>query len=228
MAGGYRERASTVPGVVAWTRTVDVAESHRILPDGCLDIIAAGDRLFVAGPDTTAQISVSPAGESLVALRFAPAVGPAFLGVPAAELRDLRVPLEDLWSAADVRRLRAAVAASADPVRVLEELAGRRLGETAPDPAMRAAAAAARQGLAVEAIAARLALSPRQLRRRSDTAFGYGLKTLARIARMERALALARAGRPWARVAADAGYADQPHLTREVRALTGVTPTELI
>src|SRR6185437_13303751 len=128
----------------------------------------------------------SPAGDRFAALRFAPAVGPAFLGVPASELRDLRVPLEDLWPPHEVRRLSSALAVAADPIAVLEELAGRRLGETAPDPAMRAAASAARRGVTVEAIAARLALSPRQLRRRSETAFGYGLKTLARIARMER------------------------------------------
>jgi AraC-like DNA-binding protein len=31
-----------------------------------------------------------------------------------------------------------------------------------------------------------------------------------------------------ATLAYDLGYADQPHLTREVRALAGVTPSELL
>jgi AraC-like DNA-binding protein len=53
-------------------------------------------------------------------------------------------------------------------------------------------------------------------------AFGYGAKTLARILRMSRALDLARQGVPPAVVAADTGYADQSHLSREVRALAGV------
>jgi AraC-like DNA-binding protein len=42
------------------------------------------------------------------------------------------------------------------------------------------------------------------------------------VLRFDRALALARAGTPLAEVAATAGYADQPHLAREVRALSGV------
>src|SRR5690348_3376080 len=124
MAGGYLARAWAVPGIIAWTRTVGPVAAHRSLPDGCRDLIAAGDRRLVAGPDTAAQISVIPAGETMVALRFAPAVGPAFLGVPAYAVRDLRVPLDDLWCAHDVRRLRAAVSASMDPLATLEDLAG--------------------------------------------------------------------------------------------------------
>nr|WP_230416296.1 helix-turn-helix domain-containing protein [Micromonospora tarapacensis] len=58
--------------------------------------------------------------------------------------------------------------------------------------------------------------------------FGYGPKTLARILRMRRALALARTGVPLAEVAARTGYADQAHLTRDTRALTGLPPTSLL
>ncbi|MEV5769093.1 helix-turn-helix domain-containing protein, partial [Micromonospora sp. NPDC052213] len=64
--------------------------------------------------------------------------------------------------------------------------------------------------------------------RRSRHLFGYGPKTLARILRMGRALALARAGTPLAEVAARCGYADQAHLTRDVRDLAGVPPTVLL
>ena len=60
------------------------------------------------------------------------------------------------------------------------------------------------------------------MHRRSLAAFGYGPKTLARILRFQRALALARAGTPLAEVAVRSGYADQAHLAREVRALAGV------
>jgi AraC-like DNA-binding protein len=76
-------------------------------------------------------------------------------------------------------------------------------------------------GRSVHEIAADLALSERQLHRRCLAAFGYGAKTLGRIRRMQRALAMP-ASVPAALVAATTGYADQAHLTREVRALAGV------
>ncbi|MFD8985382.1 helix-turn-helix domain-containing protein, partial [Streptomyces sp. NPDC059564] len=48
-------------------------------------------------------------------------------------------------------------------------------------------------------------------------------RTLGRVLRLQRALALARRGLPQAEVAHTAGYADQAHLAREVRALAGTT-----
>jgi AraC-like DNA-binding protein len=58
--------------------------------------------------------------------------------------------------------------------------------------------------------------------------FGYGPKTLARILRLGAALDLARVGTPFGRVAAETGYADQAHLSREVRSLAGVPLRELV
>jgi AraC-like DNA-binding protein len=72
-----------------------------------------------------------------------------------------------------------------------------------------------------------LGLSERQLRRRFVDAVGYGPKTLARILRFQRFLALAGSGEDLARLALAAGYADQAHLTRETRRLAGRTPLEL-
>ncbi|MEU7040483.1 helix-turn-helix domain-containing protein [Streptomyces varsoviensis] len=77
-------------------------------------------------------------------------------------------------------------------------------------------------GLPAAALAADVGLGERQLHRRCLNAFGYGPKTLARVLRMNRALESARAGRPYAEVAAEAGYADQAHLAREVKSLAGV------
>jgi len=76
----------------------------------------------------------------------------------------------------------------------------------------------------------RLDISPRTLRRRCQDAFGYGPKTLDRILRFQRFLKLAREGREprLAALAFEAGYADQAHLTREGRRLSGLSPTMVL
>jgi AraC-like DNA-binding protein len=56
---------------------------------------------------------------------------------------------------------------------------------------------------------------------------GLGPKQLCRILRLGRALQLAKGGASgWAEVASQAGYCDQSHLVREVRAIAGVSPGE--
>jgi AraC-like DNA-binding protein len=213
----YEEWPSRLPHVIAWRNRVPPgSRGTRILPDGCLDLIWQDGEVLVAGPDTVTEVSTARAGSRFAALRFAAGTGPMVLGVPADELTDREVPLADLWPAALVRR----VAEADDPLAALEEVAAARWRP--PDPAMVAVATAARAGRPVAAIADSLGLSARHLQRRCRTAFGYGPKTLARIMRLQRALALARRGRPFADVSAAAGYADQAHLSREVKALAGV------
>jgi AraC-like DNA-binding protein len=220
----YEEWMSPLPHVVAWRSVTPPGEGRtkRILPDGCLDLIWQDGTVFVAGPDTTAQVGRPPPGSRYAALRFGAGTGPGVLGVPASDLVDRQVPLEALWPAAEVR----AIAEADDPMAALTSAAGRRWQGT--DPMMVALAGAARAGAPVGAVAERCGLSPRQLQRRSNTAFGYGPKTLHRILRLQRAVALARAGRPFAAVSAAAGYADQAHLAREVRAMAGVPLTDLL
>ncbi|MET7984937.1 helix-turn-helix transcriptional regulator [Streptomyces sp. NPDC005281] len=234
----YAERASRLPGAVLWSRVVagpapdggatPESASRAVLPDGCMDLLWTEGRLLVAGPDTRAHV---PAGVSggWAGVRFRPGTAPGYLGVPANELRDRRVELTDLWPAAEVRRIAARIDAAADPVDALEEVALLRAAEApAPDPLLRDVVSALDAGRPVAETADRLGLGARQLHRRSLAAFGYGPKTLARILRLQRALALARDGVPFAETALRAGFADQAHLAREVRELTGATLGELV
>ncbi|MFE0101883.1 DUF6597 domain-containing transcriptional factor [Streptomyces sp. NPDC059009] len=234
----YAERASRLSGAVVWTRTPgaagDGAGEAPVLPDGCMDLLWTEGRLFVAGPDTHAYLSGAQAtgGERprrYVGVRFRPGTAPALLGAPAHELRDQRVELADLWPATEVRRLTSAVDAAADPMAALEEIALRRAADTAaPDPVLRRVVASLQAGRSVAATAAEVGLGARQLHRKALPAFGYGPKTLARVLRLQRALALARDGVPYAATAALAGYADQAHLARDVKELAGRTLGELL
>ncbi|WAE69342.1 helix-turn-helix domain-containing protein [Streptomyces cavourensis] len=223
----YQERPSRLPGAVVWTWDAPdrpLREPRSVLPDGCMDLIRTGGRLVVAGPDTHAfQVAPGDRG-SCAAIRLAPGTAPVLLGVPAHELRDRRAELADLWPAAAVRRLTERLDEAADPAAALERFALDRMAETGPpDPRTVAVAEALRRGGSVAAAAADTGLGARQLHRRSLAAFGYGPKTLARILRLQRALALIRTGLPYAEAACAAGCTDQAHLAREMRALAGTT-----
>lgn len=224
----YMERPARLPGAVVWSRGPSGSTVGAVLPDGCMDLLWHEGRLLVAGPDTRAYVPEGAAGH-WAGVRFYPGTGPTFLGVPAHELRDLRVDLADLWPASEVRHRTARVAAAADPVAALEQVALDRAAVTEPpDPLLREVVADLDAGRSIAATADRLGLSARQLHRRSLTAFGYGPKTLARVLRLQRALALARAGVPFAETAARSGFADQAHLARDVRELAGMPLGELL
>ncbi|MFE6822693.1 helix-turn-helix domain-containing protein [Streptomyces sp. NPDC057690] len=217
----YEERPSRLVGAVVWTNTPSAAPGTLpVLPDGCMDLLWREDRLLVAGPDTRAHVPDGPP-VTWAGIRLFPGAAPALLGVPAHELRDRRVELADLWAASEVRRLTDRVAAAPHPAVALEELALERAEP--PDRALRRLVTALAAGRAVAETADELGLGARQLHRRSLSAFGYGPKTLARILRLQRALALARQGVPYADTANRAGYADQAHLSRDVREFTGLT-----
>lgn len=76
----------------------------------------------------------------------------------------------------------------------------------------------------ISALAESVGWSRKHLAARFRAELGVGPKTIARVMRFERACRLARAAGGWAAVAADSGYADQAHLTREFGALAGESP----
>jgi len=223
----YEERPSRIEGGFVWTSRATGTEK-RILPDGCMDLLWDGHSLSVAGADTHAQVFRSAAGAVMTGLRFPPGFAPRVLRVFADELTDQRIPLDALWPAARVRRITDLLAASAAPGQVLEDIAIDHRPEPDDDTALvDEVAALAGSGWASAAIAREVGLSPRQLQRRSTRAFGYGTKTLQRILRLQRALALVRTGSRAADSAARVGYADQAHLARDVKDLAGVPLTAL-
>ena len=223
----YQERATPVVGAVLWKRKLDSAPvGTPIMPDGCLDLLWDGNRLFVAGPDTAARWHRGLAGTIYVALRFSGGLGPTLLGVPADELLDRTANLDELWSGRQVRVLTERV--EADPAAVLEAWVVKRAARCDQDPLGPRVLAMATAGTPIAVMAERLCISPRQLHRRCLPAFGYGPRHLSRIMRFQRALEEVRCGVPLAQVAAAGGYADQAHLSREVRALAGTTPRGLL
>jgi AraC-like DNA-binding protein len=209
--------------VCAWSRTTadGPPRTYRVVPDGCVDLIWTGSTLFVAGPDTRAQLTSAAPG-TMHGVRFRPGVAPALLGLPAAEFLDARPTLSELDQQAFADRLADDLSVADNPTDVLERAVLAALRRDRLDPAMPAVVAGLRRGKSVAELAEGFGLTERSLHRRSVAAFGYGPKMLQRVLRFQHALRLIRAGRTYADAAFEAGYADQPHLAREVRALAGV------
>jgi AraC-like DNA-binding protein len=186
-----------------------------------MDLIWDGQRLMVAGPDTTAFLS-RPAGQ-MVGVRFRPGVAPAFLDVPAHALKDTRVDLADLWDRDKVERLIEDLQ-TGQPGKVLLHA----VQAAEPDPFARKAEQLARHSGDVRAMADELGFSERHLHRRCLAVFGYGPKVLHRVLRFDQALDLVYAGTAFAEAAHQTGYADQAHLSREVKTLAGATLSTLV
>ena len=237
----YREFAPSpeLHSVVAcrWLRRVPAepgSGSTLILPDGCVDLVWRDGKLVVAGLDRRARPSPIRPGETIVGLRLRPGVAGAVLGVPASEVLDEHPALEDVVD----RRARGVadrLAETDDEVHafeLLEALIRAQLRESEPDPLVLAATRRLGfPGSRVDWLADALGISDRQLRRRFHPSVGYGPKTLDRVLRfrrfVSRAPAVAAREDDLARIAADLGYADQAHMTRDYLNLSGLPPTQL-
>jgi AraC-like DNA-binding protein len=239
--GTYREFAPSPPLhallTCRWERELpedDLADSTLVLPDGCVDLLWRDGELIVAGTDTTAWRSPVKPGAAIVGVRLRPGVAGAVFGVPASELLDSRVALEELLGSAAAElseRLDGSPGREAKYL-LLEGIVASAIAGRSPDPLVLAATRRLGfPGSRVDELADALGISERQLRRRFNRAVGYGPKTLDRVLRFRRLVSQARAVSKGevdlARLAADLGYADQAHMTRDSVRLTGMPPARL-
>ena len=206
-----------------------------------MDLVVLGGRARVVGAMQQAVV-VPPSPGPVVGVRFRP--GEAARLFPClSELTDGDATLEDVWGD-DGNRLEDAILSALDAATandrsastilertlpILEAALLRRLGAhgQGADPRTRTAAALLGEGVAVQRVADEVGLSERQLSRAFVRRVGLSPKTFARVRRLQRATVLLQQGTTPADAAVAAGYADQPHFTREARALAGVTPTAL-
>jgi AraC-like DNA-binding protein len=240
----YIER-SPVPALAGLVSSVWIQQvapdaepyTQRDIPSGGVELLCrVGAAPRVVGPQSGALVEVMAPGTTIVGVRFHPGAAPSVLGLPASELVDLTLDAEELWG--DRARALGERTHAATPQQALAEvqrhLVARLATASAPDPLIAEAVRQLRWATDdVGSLTSSLSISERQLRRRCQAATGLAPKTLHRMLRFQRFLALAQhaiahGAAPTsdgvARMAAEAGYADQPHLNRECLRLTGTTP----
>lgn len=224
----YREQPppTALKEVVAcvWSSRVTKPSRHlqRTLPDGCVEIVLAGDGpALVYGPDGGWSDVPLAGGAAHCGVRLRPGAGRAVLRVDLHELAGLVAPLDDVepsgrLDSSCLARLLAGVAKTR--AQESDSLALEAAHRMELEPCSR-----------VADLARCLSISERQLRRRFERTVGLRPVTYARITRMQRAVRLAlHHGWSWSTVAYEAGFSDQAHLTREVQEFTGYSPSRLI
>lgn len=223
-------------------RTGALAYAQRHLPTGGVELhFPIGGRPRLLGPLTGPSLEVLPPHTVLVGVRFHPGTAPPLPEV-LDDLVDQWVDLGALWGGTAERLAEeTAEAASAEAAlaRVQLHLLRSFRVSAALDPLMREAVRRLMpwNPVPISTLADHLAISSSQLRRRCLHTIGMNPKALQRTLRFQGFLALAQAGAaPSGRrdadgiagLAADTGYADHAHLTRECVRLTGMSPSLLL
>jgi AraC-like DNA-binding protein len=206
-----------------WVRW-GTGEPVRVIPDGCVDIVwRHGAGASIAGPDTSHWFSAPDTDQPM---RCQVPRRRRWAGARAPALRASRSPRRARGSRPCPRPAPGRLIRSRRRRAAAHRARGRACEHAAAGPRGSGGGGAAARLQRVNRLADELGFSERQLRRRFDHAVGYGPKILQRILRLRRFLA--GPGEDIAAAAIDAGYADQAHLTRECRALTGLAPSEWV
>jgi AraC-like DNA-binding protein len=185
---------------------------------------------FVAGMTDRPVATEFTGAAGGVQIDLTPLGARRILGIPMEELTRQVVAVEELLGRELVERLRDAPGWR-ERFALLDAALLRRIDSgpaPAPEVAWSYARLAAADGrVAAGTLAEEVGWSRRHLAARWRRDVGMGPKAVARVLRFQRALRLLRDGHALADVAYDCGFADQPHLNREFRALGGSTPGEV-
>ncbi|QDT27318.1 transcriptional activator FtrA [Gimesia panareensis] len=227
-------------------------QRERILPTGSVDLV------FKLQEDRPVQV-FDPAGEKAlsfsgatvsgaysrhfaldtsrpvptIGIHFHPGGAAPFLGVPAGELRNQHVSLQEFWGAdaLHIREQLMQVTSVSARFNLLEQALLNRLTELPRNyRAILYAAGLIRTSpsVSVKSVSESLGFSNQRLIRQFQNAVGLSPKLYCRIQRFQSVLDQIVSSEPisWVNVALDNGYYDQSHLIHDFREFTGVTPAE--
>lgn len=212
--------------------------THRAAPNGSVEVVyALGSSPRVRGPRTGPLEAVLAPGTKVVGVRLRPGAAPGLLAMPASDLVDLDLAADELGrlQAPALEDALARAGSAQQAATLLEQAVADRLADGWDlDPLATEAVHLLTSGQAttLASLVSALSISERQLRRRCEAAVGLAPKALHRIIRFQRFIALAwtleQPSAHLTRLAYEAGYADQAHLTREAARLQGASSRALL
>jgi AraC-like DNA-binding protein len=207
---------------------------QRVVPDGrpelilnlgqpfemlCDGVWERQPQCFLAGQITGPLLLRAPERSHIVGVRLRPAGAGQLLGIPAQELTDRCVAVDDLGLQHLTGRF--------DIGSIEQALLTRQ--SCSPDPFVEEAVRLLACSSDVAAVAERLGVSSRQLERRFKARIGMPPKLFARIRRFQRVFpAIENDAAGWVGAAVACGYYDQAHLIRDFRDFAGEPPSALL
>lgn len=225
----------TLPPAPSALLVVNLGAPFRIRAGTDLETAEYADGCVITTPTRAYEFGY-PRPTRSVGVHFKPWGPASFLPMPAAELRDRPVTLEQVWGRTAVAELRDRLATADDPRRkltLLEDELRRRLRETTGLALVRhvsSVIAATRGAAAIGDLSTAAGVSSTQLAQRFKELVGVTPKRLARTYRFAATVFSIDPTAPidWGGLAGGAGYFDQAHFGHEFRAFTGLTPTRYI
>ncbi len=214
---------------------VNLGAPFRIRAGTDIETAEYADGCLVTTPTRALEFGY-PVRTRSVGVHFKPWGVAPFVPMPAAELCDQPVTIEQVWGRSAVAELRERLAAADGPhqmLTLLEEELTRRLCET---PGLRlvrhtsSVIASTRGAVAIGDLTVAAGVSSTHLAQRFKELIGVTPKRLARSYRFAATVFAIHPTDPidWAALAASAGYSDQAHFGHEFRAFTGLTPTRYV
>lgn len=225
---------------------------ERILPDGSMGLVVNlhQDEIRIYDPCHTerfeklrgasiagahSEFSVIDTAEQkhVMGAHFKPGGGFAFFNLPASELGNLHIALEDIWgqAAADLRNQLLEAPTVEDKFRVLESCLLQRMVKPAErHPAVTFALHHLHAGphtRTISDLTGHIGLSPTRFIHVFREEVGLSPKLFCRVRRFQKVLHLIGREREidWAVVALSCGYFDQSHFNHDFRAFSGINPS---
>ncbi|CAG7633375.1 DUF6597 domain-containing transcriptional factor [Paenibacillus allorhizosphaerae] len=231
-----------------WTvdiRASDTSVEHRVIPDGCLDIIfdlrpsSVSSAAFITGFMPGYEVMRLSEDRSLFGIRFYLETVHRVLKQPASSFVGDRVLLEDVWGMEGrlwSEHILSAGVAAASIIPIVESKlkAWFAASDTAKnlDSVVQSGMEymyASRGNLSIGALADKLSYSERHLRRTFQQALGISPKELLHIIKFQSVLLNLVHFPPsrFAEIAAQHGYYDQSHLIHSFNRYYGLPPSQI-
>lgn len=215
---------------------------HRIIPDGCIDVIfdlserSRAKAASVAGTMTKPLLAEMRGRVCYLAVRFQPGGFLYFFDTPAHYLTDKVLPLETISASREHELIERLIEVDdiGDRIELLEQHFSNLLTRNdRDDPTVRITLSDIlrhKGDIGISQLSKGAGSSQRQLRRKFERWIGVSPKSFCRIIRFQSTLRMlpSRSRCNLLSVALDAGYYDQSHFIHEFKSYSGLNPSDFV